>query len=483
LLYRIAPDVSGKPLAEDEAVAGLIAMRPLTEVLETVMADRGGAPLHFVFAHVVFWIDTSAEALRWLSVVAAVAAIPVCFDLGRRLGGTAAGIVAAAVAASSTALAVYGSFGRMYALFVLAAALAADLFVRALHRPAGRTLAAAAITTWLLPAVHPYGAIPAAATLVVGLLRWRRRAWPFAVAAVAALPFLVADLRLADRAQVGGGESLASPGAASRELTAAFSAFAGGDGVPLAFFALLGLVGTGLLARREPAVAVLTVTAALPPVLFLLLRAGSEPDLSPRHLFYGLPLWAAAIGVAAVTLSKRAPPVAILVALAAAVSPASSLEDPRELGLLPTATPDLAVAERGDLLVPYAIPFLADLGRVREGLAIPQGPGDEIRATLEHAEEPIGTVFLARPVPGEWRLEELRGPFDRREALASALDAYASRRASSEYDWWYALVTRGLRDALRSYTAAPWQVSESDSRSPSARGEVPPMRGVSGAQG
>jgi hypothetical protein len=343
----------------------------------------------------------------------------------------------------------------MYALFVLIAALAADLFVRALHRPTGRTVAAVACATWLLPAVHPYGAIPAAATLVVGLLLWRRRAWPFAVAAAAALPFLVADLRLADRAQVGGdGESLASAGAAWGELSAALSAFAGGDGVPFAFFALLGLVGTGLLARREPAVAVLTTTAALPPVLFLLVRAGSEPDLSPRHLFYGLPLWAAAIGVAAVTLSRRAPPVVVLIALAAVLSPASALKDPRGLGLLPTATPDLAVAERGDLLVPYAIPFLADLGRVREGLAIPQGPGDEIRATLEHAEEPIGTVFLARPVPGEWQLEELAGPFDRREALAWALDVYESRRQFSEYDWWYELVARGLRDALRSYTGA-----------------------------
>ncbi|HEU4942151.1 MAG TPA: hypothetical protein VFT18_02730, partial [Gaiellaceae bacterium] len=89
-------------------------MRPLGEVLDTVMADRGGAPLHFVLAHAVFRVEASAESLRWLSVASAVAAVPLCFDLGRRLGGTAAGLVASAVAASSTALAIYGSFGRMY---------------------------------------------------------------------------------------------------------------------------------------------------------------------------------------------------------------------------------------------------------------------------------------------------------------------------------------------------------------------------------
>src|SRR5215211_3853866 len=123
LLYRLAPDVAQKPLYEDEAIAGLIAMRPLREVLDTVLVDRGGAPLHFVLAHAVFRVDPTADALRWLSVAAALGAVPLCFDLARRLANPVAGIVAAAVAASSTALAVYGSFGRMYALFVFVAAL------------------------------------------------------------------------------------------------------------------------------------------------------------------------------------------------------------------------------------------------------------------------------------------------------------------------------------------------------------------------
>jgi hypothetical protein len=36
----------GNELYEDEAIAGLISMRPLPEVLDTVLVDRGGAPLH-----------------------------------------------------------------------------------------------------------------------------------------------------------------------------------------------------------------------------------------------------------------------------------------------------------------------------------------------------------------------------------------------------------------------------------------------------
>jgi hypothetical protein len=470
LLYRIAPDVGGKPLYEDEAVAGLISMRPLDEVLETVMLDRGGAPLHFVLTHGVFALDTSAEALRWLSVVCAVATVPLCFDLGRRLGGEAAGLVAAAVAASSTALAVYGSFGRMYALYGLVAALAADLFVRALELRTPGAVAAAAAAFWLLPAVHPYGLIPALVALAVAAVLWRRRSLrnvlPVAVAVVAAIPFVLADLRLAQRSEVGeGGSALASPGDAWGELVAALSSFAGGDGLALVFFSALAIAGIAVLASRSPAVAVLAAAVVVPPLLFVVVPTGSDPDLSPRHLFYGLPLWAAAIGVGVASLRRWLPERVWFVVVAAViagvvVAPTSALHDPRELGLLPTATPGDIRAGAGDLLFPYATPFLAELGSVREALAIPQGPGDQILRALEHANEPIGAVRVAVP-RREWEVVTIRGPLDKQRALAAAADAIANAAHPPALDWWYELVERGLRDALSSYTAAPWQVNES----------------------
>ena len=131
---RLVPDVSGKPLFDDEVVAGLTAVHPLGELLDIVLFDRGGAPLHFLFAHFALAISPSPEALRWLSVVFAVATVLVCYDLGRRLGGRTAGAVAAIVAGTSSMLAVYGTVGRMYALFALASAIAVDLFVRALDK-------------------------------------------------------------------------------------------------------------------------------------------------------------------------------------------------------------------------------------------------------------------------------------------------------------------------------------------------------------
>jgi mannosyltransferase len=454
LLYRLAPDVGEKPLYEDEAIAGLIAMRPLGEVVETVLADRGGAPLHFVLAHAAFWVDASADALRWLSVLAALVAVPLCFDLGRRLGGVSAGVVAAAVAASSTALAVYGSFGRMYALFVVVAALFADLFVRALHVRTGGAVAAAAAAGWLLPAVHPYGAIPAFVALMAAAAIWRGRrlaaAWPVAVAVVAAVPFFIADLRLADRAAVGGGaRALATPGEAWEELVAATSSFAGGDGLPFVFFTALALAGVVVLVRREPAFAALAASVALPPLLFMLVRTDATPDLSPRHLFYGLPLWAAAIGVGATALTQRKLALA-LVALIAVTSPASALRDPRELGFA-TASVDTAPsihARENDLLLPYSAPFLAALSEVRDAVALPHAPGDEILRAVEHAGEPVGAVHVAIPTR-PWTVLRLEGPFAKPDALAAAARRLHEFEHSPRLEKWFAWIEPGLCEALR----------------------------------
>ena len=134
---------------EDEAVAGLISARPLGDVLHTVVLDRGGAPLHFLLAHFALAIDTTPETLRWVSVVFALATLPLSYDLARRIAGRSAGLIAAALAATSQLVLIYGTFGRMYSLFAFASALAADLFVRALERPQRRaalTAAAAGFT-------------------------------------------------------------------------------------------------------------------------------------------------------------------------------------------------------------------------------------------------------------------------------------------------------------------------------------------------
>jgi len=501
LLWRLAPDVRGKPLFEDEAVAGLLGARPLGELLATVMWDRGGAPLHFVFSHVALSLDASPEALRWLSVVFALATIPLCWDLGRRLAGPVAGATAALVASASAVLALYGTVGRMYALFALVSALSADLFARALELRTPRAALAAAAAAVLLPAVHPYGAIVVAAEALVAFAVWRGRplrpALPVLAVGLVLLPFVVADLRLADRftVSVEGESSLADPQDAWSQLSRALASFAGGEGWTLAVFLLLGLAGTVILLRTRTAFAVFGLLVLLaPPLLFVVLRTESVMGLSPRHLIFALPLWAAAIGAAVAWLTHRLrPAVAVCcvaaVAVLAVLSPAGGVRDPRDwpnvvLGGGPTATatgsserlgsPSAWLREtvsQDDLLFPFSPVFLAGLPATAEATALPYSQTTLLERAVERVEEPAGAVFVAVPVGDaevdlgrleaalgdgfdvqrfpSWLLLRAEGPFaDPADALRATASALAASLAAVEADRYPELLfylERGVR--------------------------------------
>jgi Dolichyl-phosphate-mannose-protein mannosyltransferase len=463
LFLRLARDVLVKPLYEDEALAGLISARPFFEMLDVVLWDRGGAPLHFVLSHLALAVEPSPQALRAVSVLFALASIPLCYDLGRRLGGRVAGATAALLAAASTMLGVYGSFGRMYALLAFAGALAADLFVRALDLRTGRAALAAAAAAWLLPAVHPYGLIPLGVQAAVALAVWRGRplkpALPVFAVGLALVPFLVADLRLADRFGVGlEGRGLLSPDRAFAYFVSTLRAFAGGEG-RIAFPVLLGfaLAGLVVLARRRPAVAAYAALAlAAPPVLLMLGRTGAivGEHLSVRHLIFLLPLWSALAGVglarAAAALAGPAQAAAVLaLAALALIAPEGGLEDPRYLSsgkrFALEAPADFlrgAVAA-DDVLFPYSPVFLAALPGTKKADVLTRARAELVRRELDRLKPPVSKVIVAIPLDGArldeealehpnlavhrfryWLLLEAAGPFaDEREIVAAALDA------------------------------------------------------------
>jgi hypothetical protein len=470
LLVRLAPDIHGKPLFEDEAVAGLIGARPPGEILVTTVWDRGGAPLHFLLTHLAFELDPSAAALRWLSVVFALGTVALCFDLGRRVAGRVAGITAAIVAATSGMLAVYGSFGRMYALFAFVSALAATLFVRALEeRTAGAAFLAAA-AAWLLPAVHPYGGIVVGVEALVALAVWRGRplkaALPVVPVALAAVPLAVADLRLANRFEVSGEAKgrLASREEAWDQLSSAVGGFAGGEGPLLAAFLALAIGGAVVLLRRRPELVVWGLVAlAAPPLLATLVRTGRAPDLSPRHLVFALPFWAVFIGVAVAYGVERFRPVWQAAAVAgvaalAAVSP-QGIVDPRSVTYTATLGSQEALegpaawlrerVEEDDVLYPYSSVFLAALPEAGKARTLPRGQAQSLLAAVDRIDYPVRSVFVGVPVgeaglPGDfrlsgdewesfdsWALLQLEGPFaDSVAVLRSAVDGLAVVRAA-----------------------------------------------------
>jgi Dolichyl-phosphate-mannose-protein mannosyltransferase len=425
LLFRLAPDVKGKPLHEDEAVAGLIAARPFGDMLHTVVLDRGGAPLHFVLAHAVLRVDASPTALRWLSVAFALATVPLCYDLARRLAGPIAGATAAALAATSQLLLVYGTFGRMYTLFAFTSALAIDLFVRALGDVSRRTALAAAAAVVLPLAVHPFGVFLFGAEAVIALWLWRgralRAALPVLAVASLALPLILVSLRLSDRYAPEAGEDLTgghSPvGAALRALGGA----AGSRGFLLAAFAALALTGALALRRSHAPIVVFAAIAILVPPALLGIAAeiGATTDrLGPRHLIFTLPLWVALVAVGVTRLAAAVPgraglAVPVLAVAAAAVAPAVS--DPRTIATGaqeaihgPAAWLRAHVA-RGDALYPYSPVFLAALPTTSAAVGYPREAVALARA-LGRARN-IGTVFVSLPLPsgiGSEAIDRLR---------------------------------------------------------------------------
>jgi hypothetical protein len=409
---RLLPDIAGKPLHEDEAVAGLISARPLGDLLHTVVLDRGGAPLHFLLAHAALAIDTTPESLRWLSLVFALATVPLCYDLTRRLAGRLAGLTAAGLAATSQLLLVYGTFGRMYSLFAFASALAADLFVRALERPQRREVVAAAAA--LLPlAVHPFGAFLYFAETAVALWLWRgrslRAALPVLAVALLALPLLLADLRLSDRYAPEAGQDLDSGTSAGAATLHALGGAAGGRGVVLAVFVLLAAGGIFAVARRRPAVAAFAVlTIAVPPVaLAVASAAGIAGDrLGPRHLIFMLPLWIALVATGASQVGTLLPEKARVAALAAIVAAAAlapnAVAEPRTI---PTGAQRAVAAPAGwlatqlgpgDVLYPYSPVFLAALPVAKDARAYSREPVALARAVKRTGA--TRTVFMSIPL-------------------------------------------------------------------------------------
>ncbi len=475
LLFRLAGDVSTKPIHEDESHAGLVSARPLGEVLTATLGDQGFAPLHYVLVHTAFVFDASSTSLRWLSVILALGAVGLCFDLGRRLGGPVAGITAALLVASSQLLGVYGTVGRMYALFAFAAALAADLFVRALVLRTPGAAALAAAGAWLLAAAHPFGTIVVVCEAAVALALWRARplraALPVALVSLAFVPLLVAHLRLADRFEVtpGGETALASPEVATRLFVRSIGGLAGGREPAFLLFVVLAGIGFVTLVRRCPGFAAFAGLALVITPLLLVLgqtEGGIAQHLETRHLIYGLPFWTALVGVGtARILRDRGRAVTVLgvaaVTVVALVAP-NVIPDPRDLRSgtrSATAGPAAWLSteiERGDVLFPGSPVFLAALPAAAEAVSLPRGSPALDRPVFERMQFPVGSLHLAIPLDfarrvdtaglqarlgpsyevrefDSWLLLTARGPFGDRLAVAEAgATAMAAAEQSTE---------------------------------------------------
>jgi predicted membrane-bound mannosyltransferase len=176
---RLLPFLGDRVMHRDEALAVMVARRPIGELLETVQLVRGGAPLHFLLAKGVAEFGGGLVATRAVSALGLLLAIVGAGLLGRALAGPVVGVAAAWMLALSPVALYYGDFARMYSLFLAFTALALWCLVRALDTGETRYWAGTAALLVANTYTHPYGVVVglvAALAVVADLLQVRERA-------------------------------------------------------------------------------------------------------------------------------------------------------------------------------------------------------------------------------------------------------------------------------------------------------------------
>jgi hypothetical protein len=312
------------PPHEDETLALFVGRKSLTGVLSTVLDHRGGAPLHFLLAWAVAHLGGGLTALRVLSALFAIAAIPVIALLAARLAGRLAALVGTVVAAASWMLLFHAIYGRMYSLFLLTSALSYLALLAAFEHGGRKRFAVWVLAILATLATHPYGALVLASQGAYVLLRREhRRDALIALGAVAVLgiPFWRTDLVLAGRFDVhvgGGGAKLGSPISVLGYLVNVAGDFSSGRRAVLIPTLVVAGIGLVWLVRARPSAALLCGTAIATPALALTAASlGSDTAPESRHLIFTIPFFVALIGAGAAFLVERRPLVGALAAVVA----------------------------------------------------------------------------------------------------------------------------------------------------------------------
>jgi hypothetical protein len=306
------------PPHEDETLVFFITQQPISDVFSTVFAERGGAPLHWLLAYLAASISPSLIALRMISVVFAVASMPVIAALVARLTDRRTALVATALAAASWITIYHGIYARMYSLFLFLSALSFLTLLRAIGRRDRGRWAAWIAATALTIATQPYGTFVLGAQAVYVLARRWRKEFPLRPAVISFLivVLLVAPLWLiyrvlASRFGIGvtgtSDSKLGSPADVVEYIWQTIGDFSAGWTAATAVVAALAIFGGALLVRRRPAAVLLSASVlAVPTVALMITRSQSSVFLESRHLIFVLPFFQMLVATAILWIAARA---------------------------------------------------------------------------------------------------------------------------------------------------------------------------------
>jgi len=236
----------------DEGLSVGIAHHPFTSIPHLLRED-GSPPLYYLLLHVwMGWFGDSERATHTLSLIFALACIPLAYWVGRSLFGALTGWICAALAAIDPFLSYYAQETRMYSLVAALSFVVVGAYVQGVVRGRRAFVPVLGVSLAALLYTHNWGLFLAlglgVATLTVARERWRSAAVAAAITVVLYAPWLPT---LAYQSKHTGAPWAMAPGF----YALAFSpgAVLAGDG-PLVAFALAA--GAGLVAllrlRNDP---------------------------------------------------------------------------------------------------------------------------------------------------------------------------------------------------------------------------------------
>ena len=317
----------------DEALSVDIARLPIGDIPAALRHD-GHPPLYYVLLH--GWMQVFGEgdiAVRALSGVLAIAALPLAWLAGRRAGGRAAGWWMLGLFALSPFAVRYATETRMYALVSLLVLGGYLLVRRALDEPRLSRLVPVAVVSGLLLLTHYWALWFLAAVVVV--LGWHgRRSPPFRTVAIAVLAggiFLLPWLPSMLSQSAHTGTPWADPVRPTTMVTVSLSDLGGGDYAEavLLGFALLALFVVGLAGRAidderleldvRGAPGVRLEAAVVGLTLIIATAAGyiTHTTFASRYIAVVMPLFLLVAAVGAARLPGRMVPLAALAGLLA----------------------------------------------------------------------------------------------------------------------------------------------------------------------
>lgn len=407
-LCLVAADIrlaTNRGLWVDEAISVRQAQLPFSQMIADVRQTDVHPPLH----HALLWITvrlfgTSELAVRLPSLIAGVALVPTMAWAGRVIYDRRTGWVAAGMATVAPFCVWYSQEARMYALFMLFAALATGAQVIAVRRGLRRDWIVYAVCTAALIWTQYFAFLPVLVQqLAFAWVVWRERTdrerrrallrgWMTAMVLVAvALIPLVPILHGQFTAYTNRSSGLVpgQAGASSSSIGGVISIYAAGanliwgiwgyhaDGVMVqiaAFWPLIMLVALVLLGRGRSGPSLLLLGLVVVPMTMLFVIGSMKRDLFELRYFSGAVPAILLLGARLVTATTRRRVAGLLAAGVLTLTMAAGLVDQQLNGANPRVydfrgaldivrekDSDAGAAARGKPVLLYEPSYLGDV--------------------------------------------------------------------------------------------------------------------------